>query len=389
MKTFMLLFTFALLAIPSAVSATSSALKPRIETQPGLDLAMVAAPVSFAGTWKTFARCKPVDVTLTQVGDKVTGIYSPGNGKIFDGVVTDNTLRFKWTQDGATEGIGEFIMDVGGIGFAGTSSQLKPKGYVIVWDTSNPAVTPFAGIWQMRLGGQNEVPLTMQQSGVQVTGQYQGNGKIEGTVSGRVLRFRWQSDRGTGSGRFVMEEKNNSFSGTYNRGANPDDVESTWSGQRPSGPDRPAGCQQPLGVVQGDPRPIRPEGGGRNESDAELAKKQAEYEEAQRNAPVAFDGVWRTTSGGKIQFPQLLLQQVTSNKVTGHLVAGRPDLGVIKDGIIDRNTLRFTVWRPRPFIGRYQPDDYMGKGEFVMEADGKSFRGTILGTATSGTLIAR
>jgi hypothetical protein len=242
----------------------------------------------------------------------------------------------------------------------------------------------------MRLGGQNEVPLTMQQSGVQVTGQYQGNGKIEGTVSGRVLRFRWQSDRGTGSGRFIMEEKNYSFSGTYNRGSNPDDVESTWSGQRPSGPDRPAGCQQPLGLVQGDPRPIKPDGGGRNESAAELAKKQAEYEEAQKNAPATFAGVWRTMSGGKVQFPDLVLQQAL-NKVVGQLSANRREVGIIKEGIVDRQTLRFVVWRPGILFtnGRYLPDAYLGTGELVMDADGKSFRGTILGIATSGTLIAR
>jgi hypothetical protein len=390
MKTFALLLTLALLAAPS-MGATNSTVQRWTETQPGLALGIVA-PVSFAGTWKTFVRCKPVDVTLTQVGDKVTGTYSPGNGRIFDGVVTDNTLSFKWTQDGGTEGIGEFIMDVGGKGFAGTSSQLKPRGYVIAWNTTNPSVTPFAGIWQTSLDGRNEVSLTMQQSGVQVTGQYPGNGKIEGTVSGRVLRFKWQSDRGTGSGRFVMEVKNYTFIGTYNRGANPDDVDSTWSGRRPPGPESVAGCEQPLGEVQGDPRPIRPEGtGGRNVSEAELAKKQAEYEERQKNAPVAFDGVWRVKSGEQFVFPELLLQPVGSDRVVGRLFANRPEMGVIKEGTVIRNTLRFTVWRPGRvlFNGRLSPDEYMGTGELVMNADGKSFRGTILGAGINGTLIAR
>ena len=108
MKTFVLLLMLALLAIPSAVSATNSKVQPRIETQPGLDRTdgfSVPAPASFAGTWKTARRCAPYTVILTQVGDKVTGTFSPGNGKLFDGVVTDETLRFKWTEDGG-EGFG-------------------------------------------------------------------------------------------------------------------------------------------------------------------------------------------------------------------------------------------------------------------------------------------
>lgn len=125
-------------------------------------------------------------------------------------------------------------------------------------------------------------------------------------------------------------------------------------------------------------------------SEADLAKKQAEYEERQRNTPVAFDGVWRVMSGAQYVFPELLLQPVGSDKIVGRLFAGRPEMGVIKGGVVVRNTLRFTVWRPRPlFIGRVQPDDYVGIGELVMNADGKSFQGTILGTAISGTRIAR
>ena len=395
MKTFVLLLMLALLAIPSAVSATNSKVQPRIETQPGLDRTdgfSVPAPASFAGTWKTARRCAPYTVILTQVGDKVTGTFSPGNGKLFDGVVTDETLRFKWTEDGG-EGFGEFNMSFDGKNFTGTSSAVKPTGLIVAWNTITPPVIPFAGKWQTFRDGK-AIPLTMVQSGDHVMGLYEGNGKLEGTVVGRVLRFRWQSDRGTGSGRFVMEEKNFSFSGSYNRGSNPDDVESTWSGKSMGNPDGggPGPCD-PVGKVYGYPENRGPEGApgpmGKM-SEAELAKKQAEYEAAQKNAPATFAGVWRTKSGEQIQFPELLFQQA-NNKVTGRLFANRPDFGLIKEGIVDRDTLRFQIWRPRPvsFNGRYVPDEYLGTGELVMDADGKSFRGTILGAAISGTLIAR
>lgn len=253
----------------------------------------------------------------------------------------------------------------------------------------------FTGTWQtiMMINGRKSVTLTIVQKGDQATGLYPGNGKIEGTVSGLVLRFKWQSDLGTGSGRFVMDEKQRAFSGTYNKGDNPDDVDSTWSGLRLVSPEWMPGHKMPVGP---EPVPIpnkRQEGApdpmGKI-SEAELEKKQAEFEASQKDAPATFAGVWQTKAGEKVQFPELLLQQA-GDKVVGRLFASRPEMGVIKEGIVDRKTLRFTVWRPRPisFNGRYQPDEYLGAGELVMSEDGESFSGTILGGSTSGTLVAR
>ncbi len=161
---------------------------------------------------------------------------------------------------------------------------------------------------------------------------------IKGTVTDNVLRFKWrQEEGGHGAGRFTMSSDGESFDGTFSTTDNPDDTSGgTWNGTR---------------------------------------------------AP-NFAGVWQTTSGDKIQFPQLLLQQ-TGNQVVGQLFAGRPDMGLIKVGVIDGNTLRFQVWRPRPFYGRPQPDDYVGTGELVMDKGSKSFKGTILGGATSGTRVGR
>ncbi len=159
---------------------------------------------------------------------------------------------------------------------------------------------------------------------------------ITGTVTDNVLRFKWIEDGGRGAGRFTMSADGRSFQGTFSLTDNPDDTSGgTWNGTR---------------------------------------------------APV-FHGVWQTTAAGKIQFPELLFQQ-SGNQVVGSLFGNRPDLGVIREGAIDGNTLRFKVMRVQPALGRrYVPDILMGFGELVMNPDGKSFKGTILGAATSGTRL--
>ncbi len=166
---------------------------------------------------------------------------------------------------------------------------------------------------------------------------WQSLSSISGTVTDNVLRFKWLEDGGHGAGRFTMSSDGRSFQGTFSLTDNPDDTSGgTWNGAR---------------------------------------------------APV-FHGVWQTKAGEKIQFPDLLLQQ-SGNQVVGHLYGNRPDLGLIRDGIIDGSTLRFKIWRPQPvlFNGQSVPDVLMGVGELVMNPDGKSFKGTILGGATSGTRL--
>lgn len=165
----------------------------------------------------------------------------------------------------------------------------------------------------------------------------QSASSITGTVTDNVLRFKWLEDGGRGAGRFTMSSDFQSFQGTFSLTDNPDDTSGgTWNGTR---------------------------------------------------API-FHGVWQTKVGDKIQFPELLFQQ-SGNQVVGSLYGNRPDLGVIREGIIDGNTLRFKVMRPQPpiFTGQYLPDIPMGVGELVMNPDGKSFKGTILGVATSGTRL--
>jgi len=84
---------------------------------------------------------------------------------------------------------------------------------------------------------------------------------------------------------------------------------------------------------------------------------------------------------------ELILQQ-SGPQVTGQLRVNSANVGVIMDGIVDGNTLRFKVARVRTLPNELtKPNEYMGTGELVMDEGGKSFTGKVLGTATSGTFL--
>jgi hypothetical protein len=106
-------------------------------------------------------------------------------------------------------------------------------------------------------------------------------------------------------------------------------------------------------------------------------------------SPAWFAGVWHAKLGESVM--ELILQQA-GDQVTGQVKMNSADVGVIREGILVGNTLRFKIVR----AGRAQPngltspDEYVGIGELVLDASGKSFTGHVLGTVTSGgTLIGR
>ncbi len=103
------------------------------------------------------------------------------------------------------------------------------------------------------------------------------------------------------------------------------------------------------------------------------------------NRAIQFAGAWKADFGGS--FLTMLFQQ-TGDRVTGRLNANSADLGVIRDGKVVDNTLLFTVMRRAPNAPNL-PDVIAGYGELVMDEAGKSFKGTVLGVAVSGTLITR
>ena len=213
---------------------------------------------------------------------------------------------------------------------------------------SPPNAPRFTGVWNVITDKGEKLVIELRQDRSDfsvVVGSYHilgrltdkpPDGGLKGTVTDNVLRFTWSSDPGRRAGRFTLSSDGQSVEGTYSATKNPDDTSGgTWSGTR------------------------------------------------QHSFAGAWQGKWG--EGGLLE---LLLQQV-GQSVTGRFRVNSAELGLIKEGIVEGDTLRFKLFRPNrnPIAGR--PDEYVGSGELVIDRVGKSFKGTVLGTATSGTLVAR
>ena len=84
-----------------------------------------------------------------------------------------------------------------------------------------------------------------------------------------------------------------------------------------------------------------------------------------------------------------MIFQQTGDRVTGQLNANSADFGVIRESIVDGNSLRFKIVRAMPSPNGQPRDQYLGTGELVMDQGGKSFKGTVLGVPVNGTFIGR
>ena len=127
-------------------------------------------------------------------------------------------------------------------------------------------------------------------------------------------------------------------------------------------------------------------GGDTSKRTVQTANFEMTYVEGPR---AFFAGAWRAKLGeGALE---LIFQQI-GDEVTGQVKINSADVGVIKEGIVFANTLRFKIVRAGRALGNGAnlPDAFVGTGELVMDAGGKSFTGNVLGTATSGgTFIGR
>jgi hypothetical protein len=207
----------------------------------------------------------------------------------------------------------------------------------------------FTGTWNTITNKGEKIVITMRHDRADfnvVTGSYHLlgdvvdkplDGGLKGTVTDNVLRFTWSQDEGRRAGRFTLSSDGQSFEGTYSASRNPDDT---------SG-----------GTLKGTRAPN-------------------------------FAGAWQGKFGdGALQ---LILQQI-GDQVTGQVKVNSADLGVLRESTLAGNTLRFKIVRAgRPLgNGANLPDEYVGTGELVMDRGGKSFKGTVLGAATSANLVGR
>jgi hypothetical protein len=227
-------------------------------------------------------------------------------------------------------------------GFTGTWNTVTVKGKKIVMtlrqeraDSSlvsgSYSVNGLTGSYKPSDGSINGV-VKVSWSGEPVL---QNMSAISGTVTGNVLRFTWAEDGGRGAGRFTLSSDGESFEGTFSRTNNPDDTSGgTWNGTRAH----------------------------------------------------SFAGVWHAQLGEAML--ELILQQ-RGDQVTGQVKMNSADIGVIREGIVVGRILRFKIVRVRT-LPVTMPDEYVGGGELVMGRGENSFRGNVLGAATSGgTLIGR
>jgi len=196
--------------------------------------------------------------------------------------------------------------------------------------TDDPAgTTSFAGTW-LTLANGNRFEMRLKQEGKTVTGVYIPlNGRIQGTVSGATLQFKWTQDGGvSGSGSFSMIKGDQSFRGSFRTSGNPNAVEAPWNGSRP---------------------------------------------------PASFAGVWNVVLDNKVG--TLILVQTagqSDDRIGGTLQSvTREAANPLEEGTIEGNILRFKL---RTNTGRLN-------GLLVLDKDGKSFRGSIGTAKVTGTFV--
>lgn len=138
-----------------------------------------------------------------------------------------NRLRYDFTWSGGagfidvvlnagcTQGTGTLQFTAGQSGrFPSTLTRAGGQGEAGRMGT--PSVESFAGAWDVESDGVRYV-LTLTQNGNRVTGSYgDGQGAVEGTVTGQVLTLRWRHASGrSGTAHLALSADRGRFTGTY------------------------------------------------------------------------------------------------------------------------------------------------------------------------------
>jgi len=236
------------------------------------------------------------------------------------------TLRIKGIKYGSSGGQGTYkVLLDGAVSVApGATPDIKSAEPEAKTDDPNETIS-FAGTWKTVITGVG-FEVRLQQVADKVIGTYTPyNGKIEGTVTGSTLRFKWTQDGGlTGTGDFSMNKGEQSFSGNSIQDK-PGAVATPWNGTRPA---------------------------------------------------AFFAGIWSVVSNSKTS--TLTLQQI-ANRITGSL---KPSSGngvdTLEEATIEGNFLRFKL---------KSANGELSSGFFLMNKDGKSFTGSIATNKLTGTLV--
>jgi hypothetical protein len=291
---------------------------------------------NWAGSWVTEFGA----MTLTQVGNKISGKYEYGEGTLI-GTTSGNKLSGTWKETD-DEGVFAFIIAKDGQSFTGTWTETKPDpSQGGSWDgekaaagqavNTQPAPQPqvepqtkplvdWSGTWQTDFG-----TMTLTQVGAKITGKYDHqDGIVSGTASGNVFSGIWKESDDEGTMTFTLAPDEQSFTGTWVETKPSPSQPSNWNGSRTQS--AAAATPQPVAPVAPPVKPL-----------------------------VDWSGVWQTDFGA------MTLTQ-NGDKITGKYESQE---GVVSGTISDNS-----------FTGLWKETDDEGTFNFVISADGKSFTGT-------------
>ncbi|WP_372745114.1 hypothetical protein [Lutibacter sp.] len=175
-----------------------------------------------AGVYKTDYR----EMTLQQTGNRVTGTYEGGNGKI-DAILTGNKLEGTWSNSGSNKsGKFEFIFNSDFSAFTGkygynnatpskrwNGTKIKSSNVKVVNTEVETILNNVAGVYKT-----DYREMTLQQNGNRVTGTYEGgNGKIDAILTGNKLVGTWSNSGSnkTGKFEFIFNSDFSAFTGKY------------------------------------------------------------------------------------------------------------------------------------------------------------------------------
>lgn len=196
------------------------------------------------------------NMTLTIKGNKVAGSYTHDGGKI-EGMMDGNKIVGRWSEAPTYKpphdaGEFEFIFPADKKSFAGKWRYgYGGKEWSGDWHgakTLADALARITGDWDTTLG-----KMTLKQVGNKIEGAYaQKNGKIDGIVTGNIIKGGWSQapsykpPNDAGEFMFVLSEDRESFAGKYRLGFGGSSWTGNWTGTKSSG----AGYEMVEGVYE-------------------------------------------------------------------------------------------------------------------------------------------